>query len=771
MNEDNNQQQGGDSAAKTLRIESDAPDAASVPAAPPSSLHSLYSIQAKIGGGGMGVVYLAKDLRLDRFVAIKRLNATANCDASLRHRFLNEAHAVASLANIHIVHIYALGEDEEGPYIAMEYVEGPAPLSGGATVSGSPRPPLSLEAHVAESGQYSLDEALELVIKLAKAIAYAHSCGVIHRDLKPSNILLDPAGEPKIIDFGLARLSGAADRNLTRPGEKLLSLGYGAPEQENDASEVDERADVYGLGGILFFAITGRNPRFFREQDIPAPIVETLVKALATDREQRWPSAGAFLEALTAVHSRTRIEQPAAKTTWRCKWCDTVNPVSIRFCAECGWDGIEPCPECGAENFVGMRFCARCGANIRVYESMRALLAKLKAACASGEFEKAVSLSGQTHGFEPAGPSGRTLLQQIARLGDDAGHMMARRDQLKELIPAELKSGNYERARSFISELRKLCGKPTLFEAEFDAIPEYIASRDFERATRAWRDGDLDLALEICDDSLATVAPKNPRFAGLRKMIIRRKAFRRVLRYAAAIAAVALAYMAALPPLLSAARPKPLPAAAKVFFRPAAAAYARPSGFAVRALRGYASLFDVAAEEFAAATVSSGPAAAEAVPDDASRIRQPGELASIIARHEAAIAAVKDAYEAKVAEWPEKYLADLNELLGKCREQGDFFGVQDVSQEIDRFSASGEWVPYEGTCDPLAELQRRHAQTVRAYGEERDESLRKAVAATLDELENLTRRFVKDGDMESASAVHAKIDELSAAEQPQQTPH
>lgn len=711
----------------------------------------------------MGVVYLAKDLRLDRFVAIKRLNAAANCDASLRRRFLNEAHAVASLANIHIVHIYALGEDEEGPYIAMEYVEGPAPLSGGTASQSAPRPPLSLEAHVAESGQYSLDEALELVIKLAKAIAYAHSCGVIHRDLKPSNILLDPAGEPKIIDFGLARLSGDADRNLTRPGEKLLSLGYGAPEQENDASDVDERADVYGLGGILFFAITGRNPRFFREQDIPAPVVETLVKALATDRDQRWPSAGAFLEALTAVHSRTRIEQPAAKTTWRCKWCDTVNPVSIRFCAECGWDGIEPCPECGAENFVGMRFCARCGANVRVYESMRALLAKLKSAVGSGEFEKAVALSGQTSGFEPAGPSGRDLLRQIARLGDDSRHMMARRDQLKERIPAELKAGNYERAGSFISELRKLCGRPALFAAEFDTIPDLVAARDLERATRAWRDGDLDLALEICNDALAGATPGNHRFAGLRKKVLRRKALRRFLHGLAAVAAVALAYLAALPPSISATRPKALPAAARVFFRPAAAAYGKSSSLVGGALRGYASLFDVAPAEIAVATSTGGDAAGDGdgtVP----QVRQPGELALISERHGNAVSAIEDAYTAKVAEWPEKYLADLNGLLSRCREQGDFFGVEDVGREIERFSASGEWVPYEGSCEPLAELQRLHAQSVREYREERAEALRKAAAATLDELENLSRRFVKDGDMDSARAVHAKMEELSAAD-------
>ena len=386
-------------------------------------LSSLYAIQSKIGGGGMGVVYLAKDLKLGRYVALKRLNAQSNANAGLRKRFLNEARAVAALNHIHIVHIYALGEDADGPYIAMEYVSGPAATTGSRQLSGDPalpHAPVSLDRQVAENGQYTVNEAVDLLVKITKAVAYAHANGVIHRDLKPSNILLDETGEPKIVDFGLAHLKASDASKLTVPGEKLLSLGYGAPEQETDASVSDERADIYGLGGILYFAITGQNPRYFREQDIPASLREALTKALATDREQRWPSANAFLEALIAVQSRTKVEPSPAKTTWRCKWCDTVNPVTIRFCSECGWDGTEACPECGSENFVGMQYCGKCGADLRVYESMSSLAAKMRAAVDGDEYEKALMLATRAQGFDPAGPSGRAIEKDIAQLRDHA---------------------------------------------------------------------------------------------------------------------------------------------------------------------------------------------------------------------------------------------------------------------------------------------------------------------------------------------------------------
>ena len=419
----------------------DTPTVRVVPAETPAfeephndKLFDQYTIYSKIGNGGMGVVYLARDRRLGRFVAIKRLTHQTQAIPSLRQRFLHEARAVAALSHVHIVHIYALGEDEDGPFIVMEYIAGPDDCSvkSDPHVGGlvQPNAPLTLDQYVARHGQLAAEEAIDLLIKIGRAVAYAHASGVIHRDLKPSNILLDKSNEPKIVDFGLARLMRKEESKLTVPGEKLLSLGYGAPEQESDASLSDERADVYGLGALLYFTITGQNPRYFREQDIPVPLRDVVVKALATDKEQRWPSAAAFAEALHQVQTKTRVETPTVKTTWRCKWCDAVNPLTIKFCAECGWDGSELCPECGAETFAGVQYCGNCGADARAYEVIVSLLKKMREAADQQRFERVISYAGRVHGFEPAGPSGRRFLSEVSVLRDKSEKNIRRREQL-----------------------------------------------------------------------------------------------------------------------------------------------------------------------------------------------------------------------------------------------------------------------------------------------------------------------------------------------------
>jgi len=253
-----------------------------------SSLSSQYTILEKIGEGGMGVVYLARDRKLGRHVAIKRLNRGALAHASLKERFMREALAIAALNHIHIVHIYALGEDSDGPYIVMEYLAGPQEASPNKT----PPAPYTLADRVNRIGPLPVNDAVDLVMKVCKAVEFAHACGIIHRDLKPSNVLLDETGEPKIVDFGLARVADQNADPITVPGERMLSLGYGAPEQEQDASLVDKRADIYGLGAILYFSITGKNPRYFRENDVPDPLRVTILKALETDRDKRWAKIG-----------------------------------------------------------------------------------------------------------------------------------------------------------------------------------------------------------------------------------------------------------------------------------------------------------------------------------------------------------------------------------------------------------------------------------------------------------------------------------------------
>ncbi len=144
-----------------------------------------------------------------------------------------------------------------------------------------------------------------------------------------------------------------------------------------NASAVDERADVYGLGGLLYFSITGKNPRYFRESDVPEVLRAPLVKALETDRNRRWGSALEFAQALERIQAPSTTELPSVRTTWRCKWCDTVNPLSLQFCGMCGWDGGEECAECGAAMRFGVRYCGECGADAREYEMARLLHQRL----------------------------------------------------------------------------------------------------------------------------------------------------------------------------------------------------------------------------------------------------------------------------------------------------------------------------------------------------------------------------------------------------------
>ena len=492
-----------------------------------------YAICGKVGDGGMGVVYLARDRRLGRYVAIKRLNEKALADPILRQRFLQEARAVAALNHAHIVHIYALGEDALGPYIIMEYVSGPA---GTEVVSAGQdsQPPknLTLEQFINRNGPMTADEAVSMILKIANTMVYAHSCGVIHRDLKPANILLDPSMEPKLVDFGLARISPQEGRTqvaeLTVPGEKLISLGYSAPELEQDASCSDVRADIYSLGAILYFLLTGRNPRYYREQDVPAFLREVMRRSLETVREQRYRTAQDFVKALTEAASHGRTVAPTIKTTWRCKWCDAVNPISTKFCAECGWDGSERCRECGAEIFVGQQYCPSCGADCRMYEHVSSIIALMDQAWEDRHFERIATIAGRLHGFEPAGPTGRKMLSDAHARVEEAERKVARRNRLAALIPNELKAENYERAQAFIEEFRTLNEDAMVYEEELREIPNKILTRDLARIRQCIRLHDWSTARRLTENLAATYG-NNPEYQDVRsRVLLHSRRFRKI---------------------------------------------------------------------------------------------------------------------------------------------------------------------------------------------------------------------------------------------------
>ncbi len=213
----------------------------------------------KIGQGGMGAVYKARDTKLGRIVAIKTISDRQNARGVDRERFRAEAQAIARLRHPHIIAIYAIGDHEGCPYFSMEYAE-----------RGS------LGRLIAEGPMAASDAALTLE-KLATAVQTAHLAGIVHRDLKPSNVLLMQDGSPKIGDFGLAKLL-ESDSGQTLSGQILGSPSYIAPEQAEGRSKlVGPTADIYALGAVLYQSLTGRPP-FLGETPI-----ETLKLVVSTE--------------------------------------------------------------------------------------------------------------------------------------------------------------------------------------------------------------------------------------------------------------------------------------------------------------------------------------------------------------------------------------------------------------------------------------------------------------------------------------------------------
>jgi hypothetical protein len=267
-----------------------------------------YEVGEVLGEGGMGVVYKARQVVLDRLVALKVIRPSWVADAAVRERFRAEARVVARFDHPNIVRVYDSGEQAGRPYFALELI------SGGSLAQACARRP------------YAPRAAAELVAQLADALDYAHRQGVVHRDLKPANVLLTAEGSPKVADFGLARLlDGAVGQ--TEPGRCLGTPAYMSPEQADGRPEGAGRAtDVFGLGAILYELLTGRPPyqgETFEEvlgqarraqappvREInpraPAVLARACRKALAADPRQRHPSAAALAQDLRRYLGRGR---------------------------------------------------------------------------------------------------------------------------------------------------------------------------------------------------------------------------------------------------------------------------------------------------------------------------------------------------------------------------------------------------------------------------------------------------------------------------------
>ena len=214
---------------------------------------SHYKIVEKLGEGGMGVVYKAEDSKLQRTVALKFLPSHGLEDEEYRARFQREAQAAAALDHPNICTVYEIDEADGQSFIAMECVEGQ-----------------SLKQKI-QSGQLKIDEALDIAMQAAEGMKAAHAKGIVHRDIKSANVMLSEQGQVKIMDFGLARLGD--EKGITQTGTTLGTLLYMAPEQA-EGETVDQRADIWSLGVVLYEMVSGRLPF---EGDVEAAVLRSIL--------------------------------------------------------------------------------------------------------------------------------------------------------------------------------------------------------------------------------------------------------------------------------------------------------------------------------------------------------------------------------------------------------------------------------------------------------------------------------------------------------------
>ena len=250
-----------------LPVEDSEPEGPGHELAPMSVQVPGYDVQEVLGRGGMGVVYRARQKPLNRTVALKMILDGAHAGARQANRFRSEAAVFARLQHPNIVQIHEIGEHEGRPFLALEYVQG-GTLE--RSLAGTP---------------LLVDRAARLVETLARAVQHAHERGVVHRDLKPSNVLLSAEGEPKITDFGLAKLL-AGDSRQTESGALVGTPSYMAPEQvEGAPAVIGPATDIYALGAILYEALSGRPP--FRGESPIATMLQVRGSDVVPPRQLR----------------------------------------------------------------------------------------------------------------------------------------------------------------------------------------------------------------------------------------------------------------------------------------------------------------------------------------------------------------------------------------------------------------------------------------------------------------------------------------------------
>jgi len=268
----------------------------------PEKIIGKYRIVEQIGRGGMGIVYKGEHVSLGRFVAIKTLTANLTLDPQYLSRVMREAKILAELQHSNIVYIYDIESEGGTDYLIMEYVPGK-----------------TVAELLKEHGPFAVNRAIKIVSEVASALSHSHKRHVIHRDIKPGNIMITEDGDVKVTDFGVAKVTAGAD--VTQTGLIQGTPYYMSPEQARGYSDIDGRSDIYSLGIVFYQMVTGKVPftgnsqfdileKQIREPPVPPSVLanslpaiyeEIILKCIAKDRANRFPTAGDLLKSLKHI--------------------------------------------------------------------------------------------------------------------------------------------------------------------------------------------------------------------------------------------------------------------------------------------------------------------------------------------------------------------------------------------------------------------------------------------------------------------------------------
>ncbi|MFW6162550.1 MAG: protein kinase domain-containing protein, partial [Planctomycetota bacterium] len=350
-----------------------------------------YRIKAIIGHGGMGTVFRATQLSMDREVAIKVLLRKYSTVPRFVNRFDREATALAKLNHPNIVAVIDRGHADDLYYLVMEYVHG-----------------RTLRYYI-KNELLTVERCAAIAIEVCRALEAAHDDGIVHRDIKPGNILVQEDGPVKVADFGIVHMVEQQDQSETERRSRLGTARYMAPEQRGTGEVIDPRADIYALGVTLHEMLTGSlptgEPPSAHNPRVPPALDSIVQQALQDQRDQRFQSAADLRQALEVLAESMQLEKTPATIelaggpTVPCPACQGQVPAGRDVCPHCEAALAEACYRDGCEgvNPVGAERCRRCGGHLELLKRQRraeleALVRQAEARAEAGDVGQALDL-------------------------------------------------------------------------------------------------------------------------------------------------------------------------------------------------------------------------------------------------------------------------------------------------------------------------------------------------------------------------------------------